>query len=231
MRHEDLEPQAQPRTTTGAPGLTRRRFLEGGVMAGASLWAAPSLLEVFMAREVRAADPTALPRIGDFLSRDQVGELLRIALAKGADFAEVYGEYTINTEVTLDEGKLKTLSYGVLSGAGLRAIRGEVTGYAYADDFDMKPARCGAHGRERRVGKQGHETSGLPHRRRQARFGSIDRCRRTAVKSRDHDLPADRPVGARHRQACTQRSGDLRDTAKRILVANSDGIFEEDDSS
>src|SRR5262245_38274324 len=98
-----------------------------------------SIPEASMASEARAA--TALPQISQLLGRDAVRELLELALGKGAELSEVYAEYNVSSEVTLDEGKLKTLSYGVLAGAGVRAIQGEVTGYAYADDFDMKSLR------------------------------------------------------------------------------------------
>ena len=90
-----------------------------------------------MAGEAEASEKSAMPRIAELLGRDQIEELLGTALSKGAELSEVYAEYCVSSEVTLDEGKPKTLSYGVLSGVGIRAIAGESTGYAFADDFDM----------------------------------------------------------------------------------------------
>jgi hypothetical protein len=135
---ERFEPTS-PRPEPGRPLVwTRRRFLGGSVLAGAGVWTAANLVDALAASRARADERPALPRIDTFLDRDQIQELLQIALSRGAEFSEVYGEYTISTEVTIDESKLKTLSYGVLSGVGIRAIQGEVTGYAYADDYDMK---------------------------------------------------------------------------------------------
>lgn len=184
-----------------------------------------------MAREARAADPTALPRIGDFLSRDHISELLGLALAKGAEFAEVYGEYTINTEVTMDEGKLKTLSYGVLSGVGVRAIRGEVTGYAYADDFDMQSLReaartaanvaSGARGAKPQPLRVGDSKAPFvlqrPMPTNQSEEQKIAFCQRTDQAARETDKRV-------HNVRVT-----YADAAKRMLVANSDGVFEEDE--
>src|SRR5262245_32671388 len=134
----------RPPASAGPWLWTRRRFLGGSVLAGAGVWTASRWVDALAESATHAAMRPALPSIESFLNREGIEELLRIALSHGAEFSEVYGEYTITTEVTLDESTLKTLSYGVLSGVGIRAIQGEVTGYAYADDFDMKSLRDAA---------------------------------------------------------------------------------------
>src|SRR5690348_13061670 len=75
------------------------------------------------------------------LPRDLVTELLAVARSAGADFAEVYGERAVHSGFSLDEHRIKTGSYSVLQGVGVRAIRGEQTGYAYADGFEASALR------------------------------------------------------------------------------------------
>src|SRR5262245_15767421 len=76
-----------------------------------------------------------LPDLATLLPRELAGELLGLARAGGADFADLYAEHAIVTGFSLDERRVKTASYTVLRGVGVRAVRGEQTGYAYADGF------------------------------------------------------------------------------------------------
>src|SRR5215472_17112993 len=76
-----------------------------------------------------------LPELSHLLPRDLAAELLALARSGGATFADLYAEHAIVTGFYLDERRVKTASYAVLQGVGVRAIRGEQTGYAYADGF------------------------------------------------------------------------------------------------
>jgi len=78
---------------------------------------------------------TNLPDLASLLPRELAAELLALARSGGADFADLYAEHAIITAFSLDERRVKTASYTVLQGVGVRAIRGEQTGYAYADGF------------------------------------------------------------------------------------------------
>src|SRR5215467_10165702 len=76
-----------------------------------------------------------LPELSNMLPRELAAELLALARSGGADFADLYAEHAIITGFSLDERRVKTASYSVLQGVGVRAVRGEQTGYAYADGF------------------------------------------------------------------------------------------------
>src|SRR5438128_6151387 len=65
-----------------------------------------------------------------------VEKLLAAAMARGADFGEVYVERATTTAVSLDEGKIKSAQSGSVTGVGVRAIRGSQVGYAHSDDLD-----------------------------------------------------------------------------------------------
>src|SRR6185369_10678911 len=84
---------------------------------------------------------TSLPELSKLLPRELAAELLALARSGGADFADLYAEHAIVTGFTLDERRVKTASYSVLQGVGVRAIRGEQTGYAYADGFSLDALR------------------------------------------------------------------------------------------
>ncbi len=82
-------------------------------------------------------NPKALMNFSFPLADEDLRKIIESALSRGGDFAEVYLEYLVTTEILLDEDKLKTLSYGIMQGAGIRVNSDEKTGYAYSDDFQI----------------------------------------------------------------------------------------------
>src|SRR5215831_8929094 len=84
---------------------------------------------------------TDLPELSSLLPRDLAAELLALARSGGATFADLYAEHAVVTGFSLDERRVKTASYTVLQGVGVRAIRGDQTGYAYADGFSPDALR------------------------------------------------------------------------------------------
>lgn len=208
-------------------GLSRRQFIQRGLMAGASVATASMWWKLLEGRAFAATGEAALPSIDTFLGQDQVAELIRIALSGGGEFAEVYGEYTLNTSFNLDEGSLKEAQYGILQGVGIRVITGEQTGYAYADEFGMDAlreaaqvaaaiARSGA-----AAGMQAFKVSeskppfvlASPAPLANSEEQRIALVRRVDQAARGHD-PRIRQV-----------FGAMQDSAKSILVANSEGLW------
>jgi TldD protein len=62
---------------------------------------------------------------------------LRTATA-GADDGELFLERKRSEAIVLDDGRIKTASYDASEGFGLRAVRGEVAGYAHATEISEK---------------------------------------------------------------------------------------------
>lgn len=208
-------------------GLSRRQFIQRGLLAGASVATASMWWNLLEGRALAATGEAALPSIETFLGRDQVAELLRIALSKGGEFAEVYGEYTLNTSFNLDEGSLKEAQYGVLQGVGIRVITGEQTGYAYADEFGMEALREAA-GVAAAVARSNAAASPQAFKvsdvvppfvlTSPAPLASSEEQRIALVRRVDQ---AARGYDPRIRQVF----GAMQDSAKSILVANSEGLW------
>lgn len=68
------------------------------------------------------------------LDRARTESIVNDAL-KGADDGELYLEYSQSEAFLFDDNRLKTASYNVEQGFGLRAVAGESTGYAHASDL------------------------------------------------------------------------------------------------
>jgi TldD protein len=66
--------------------------------------------------------------------------ILRDATA-GADDGELFLERKRSEAIVLDDGRIKTAAYDASEGFGLRAVRGEVAGYAHSTEISEKALR------------------------------------------------------------------------------------------
>src|SRR5215813_2560267 len=71
------------------------------------------------------------------LTASALERLLGSQLAGRVDHADLFLEYRISEELTLEEGAVKKASRHVSQGAGIRAQSGERTGYAHTDDLAL----------------------------------------------------------------------------------------------
>jgi TldD protein len=165
------------------------------------------------------------------LPRELIAELLEIARSAGAEFAEVYGESTVNTGFSFEERRLKTSSLSATQGLGVRAVIGEQTGYAYADGFapdDLREAARVA-ARIARDGRPGARPEAFrvvdaaaPFTLREPAPEALDERRKIEMCRRADD--AARAADARIHEV----SIGFGDAAKSFLVANSDGAWAQD---
>ncbi len=72
--------------------------------------------------------------LDDMLDREAALGLLREAVA-GADDGELFFERRRSEALVFDDGRVKTASYDASTGFGLRAVRGEVAGYAHSSEI------------------------------------------------------------------------------------------------
>ena len=77
---------------------------------------------------------------GTDLDRDAALKVLRDAVA-GADDGELFLERRRSEGLMFDDGRLKTASYDASEGFGLRAVRGEVAGYAHSSEISESALR------------------------------------------------------------------------------------------
>ncbi|HZS06955.1 MAG TPA: metalloprotease TldD [Blastocatellia bacterium] len=70
--------------------------------------------------------------------------LLGVALSKGGDYADLYFEYSVTSNLNLEEQIVKSANRSVAQGVGVRVVSGERTGYAYSDEIDREAIRKAA---------------------------------------------------------------------------------------
>lgn len=64
--------------------------------------------------------------------------LINEALNRGGDFADIFFQYTLNSEVIIQEDIVKNTSNSISLGVGIRVIDGEKTGYAFTNDLSYE---------------------------------------------------------------------------------------------
>ena len=60
----------------------------------------------------------------------------KLTNVSGSDFADMYFQYSKHESWSLDEGQVKTGSFNIDQGVGLRSICGEKTAFAYSEDLN-----------------------------------------------------------------------------------------------
>ena len=73
------------------------------------------------------------------IDQSVVRKLLSEALRSGGDFADLHFEYSTRNSVVMEDGIIKNSAVAVVSGVGFRVVKDDQTGYAYSEDFDLKP--------------------------------------------------------------------------------------------
>ena len=149
----------------------------------------------------------------------------------GADFAEIFAEDRRSSSAVLDDGRVEEVVTGRDRGAGIRVVSGETTGFAHTADLTSEglAAAAGAAAAAARRGGGGTQT--VP-------VGALETPGRLEVRIPPEEVSKDRKVAlltaadAAARAAggaITQVSARYGDGRRRILVADSDGLFCGDD--
>jgi TldD protein len=79
------------------------------------------------------------------VSQEQIKKVLSAALAKGADFADVFFEYRITSNLSFEEDVVKSARRGIVQGVGIRAVKGDQIGFAFSEELTLEKMLEAAH--------------------------------------------------------------------------------------
>ena len=89
---------------------------------------------------IHTFDPRSFLYRPDMLDPDEATRLTAQALASAED-GELYLQYKVSESLGFDDGQLKTADYSTDAGFGLRAVSGEMTGFAHAGEISAAAIR------------------------------------------------------------------------------------------
>jgi TldD protein len=152
--------------------------------------------------------------------------VLGAALSNGGQHADVYLEEILKTGVTLVDGKVESVDYGVHRGGGVRLIHDWKTGYAYCDSWneDELVKVAGVASNLARGGDAGKVADLTAKRGRGVTSYVVPPDEVGAVKRMEAVTLADRAARA-YDPAIKQVKITYNDEMKRVLICTSQGIL------
>ena len=161
---------------------------------------------------------------------DVISRVLAKGRSTGAEFAEIFVEDKRSTSAGLDDNKVEQVNSGRDRGAGIRVIAGETTGFAHTSDLSERGllAAAEAAAQAARQGDGGVHTIALQPLLRHP-VNTVRTFPDTVAKATKVELLMRANDAARSLDsAIVQVSAGYGDSIKRILVANSEGVFSAD---
>src|SRR5215212_4970956 len=71
------------------------------------------------------------------VTKADIGKVLASTVSKGAEFADVFFEYRITSNLQFEEDIVKSARRGIIQGVGIRAVRGDQIGFAFTEDLSL----------------------------------------------------------------------------------------------
>lgn len=93
----------------------------GNIVAGESTMLKNSLLDTYFR-----------------VSQEEIKKVLTACLAKGADFADVFFEYRVTSNLSFEEDIVKSARRGIVQGVGIRAVKGDQIGFAFSEELTIQ---------------------------------------------------------------------------------------------
>lgn len=164
------------------------------------------------------------------LKRASVENIITAALETGADFAELYAERAERASLGMANGRMETAQSGLSCGAGVRLFFGKQAIYGFASDISEEPLIRIA--RECAAALKGDRL----YRRKGWREMAL-RCvnpirklpKDTAKSEKAEYLRLAAEAAKAYSPAVTQTRTGFLEVSKHVLVANSEGVWGEED--
>ncbi|MGI8743336.1 MAG: metalloprotease TldD [Bryobacteraceae bacterium] len=160
------------------------------------------------------------------ITEHDLQKYLSEALSAGGDYADLYFEYLATSNISIDEGMVKSAVQGVSLGVGIRVISGERTGYAYSGDLNpekiTKAARVAAHIAK---GPSKIEKTGFEEARKRNLYPVLTAPTDTSLAERVELVKRADAAGRAYDARVFQVQAGYVDSLRQVLVATSDGTL------
>ena len=118
------------------PGMSRRKLIGLGAATIASTALPDALLNLSKAAAAAAGSTEGIGYFARFgVTEKMLRDGLGAALSRGADYADLFFQHRVSNGLGLEDGEVNRASTSVELGVGVRAIKGDQTGYAYTEEL------------------------------------------------------------------------------------------------
>ncbi len=161
----------------------------------------------------------------------EIDKVLGRLRARQIDYADLYFQYSCHEAWALEEGTVKSGSYGIEQGVGVRAVSGDKTGFAYSDELRLT-ALSEAANAARAIARNPSDTTSIAIRPREPQ-GIV---RYASVNPLDSLRDDEKVTLIRHAEKIARDADprvsqvmvSLSATQDVILVARADGLLAAD---
>lgn len=208
--------------------MQRRKFIASGAVIGA-LAGSDQWLNGIVAGELAVTNDSLLASYFQ-LTQEELQTVLSATLAKGADFADLFFEYRVTSDLAFEEDIVKSARRGVVRGVGIRAIIGDQIGFSFSEDLSMEKmlqaaAAAAAIAADNTAKLRIQPMSPLKTKN----LYSIEELATDADLGRKLGYITQANQAAKaHDQRIVRVSVGMNDEVKHIAYANSDGTYWED---
>ena len=163
------------------------------------------------------------------LEADQLAGVFGSMLAHKLDYADLYFQYTRTEGWSLEEGIVKSGSFNIDQGVGVRAVSGEKTAFAYSDDISL-PALQDAANATRAIARQGGKGKAALIRRGKGRelYRGVDPLASIGDEDKVKLLEALEKLCRDKDSRVSQVMASLGGEYEVVLIARSDGLVAAD---
>jgi TldD protein len=165
------------------------------------------------------------------LSKEQLEEILGIALQDGGDFADVFVEEKMTNVVACEENKIERVNSGREAGVGIRVLSGESTAYAYTNVLSLAALKEAAFVASKAAVKNPRRLTTINLCKREPRidFQILRRPEDVDIDEKVKTVIGANHVARSHDQRIAQVLVSYGDIIQRVLLANSEGDLIEDE--
>ncbi len=113
----------------------RREFIKLGGITVAGTIMVPPLLKSCKGSQLSNDTESYLHHFE--VTLNQLQEVIRTAMSKGADYADLFFEHTLENYSGLEDRKVNRAYSNINFGVGIRVLKGEQTGFAFSEDLSL----------------------------------------------------------------------------------------------
>lgn len=209
--------------------MKRRDFLVKGVFALGAVATSDLWLDRIVAGENSLMENSLLDTYFQ-VSQEQIKKVLGAALAKGAEFADVFFEYRISSNLTFEEDIVKSARRGIVQGVGIRAVKGDQIGFAFSEELTLEKMLEAANAAAAIAADNTAKTRILPvSQLKPSNLYKINELATSADLTKKLDFIKEANETAKKYDSKIVRVNvNFNDEIKHIAYANSDGVYWED---
>ena len=162
------------------------------------------------------------------INESHLSQVLASMFVRNIDYADLYFQYVRSEGWSLEEGIVKSGSFNIEQGVGVRAISGEKTAFAYSDDISLRALQDAA-GATAAIGRQGQSRSVKAGAGRARKlYSSADPLDSLGADVKVMLLERIEKMARGLDPRVTQVMASLGGTYEVVLVARSDGVIAAD---